>query len=172
MLLFEIGFPEVQGILTVVLFGFIFYLMIELKALRREVNLKRPSTADNSLLQLQAYERLTLFTNRISLKNIVNRMYVASLNANEFQAGMIETINGEYEHNLTQQNYVTPEIWKALTKMKDQNKLIINQLSSSLPPHATAMDLSKMLLQYADEPNAELNSVVLQAIQYEVKKLV
>lgn len=172
MLLFEIGFTEIQGILMVILFGISFYVLIELKKLRGEVNLKRPPSADNSLLQLQAYERLTLFTNRISLKNIVNRMYSTTLSAAELRAGLTESINGEYEHNLTQQNYVSAEIWKAVTNMKDQNKLIINQLASTLPPTATAMDLSKMLLEYADMPNAEMGKIVLDAIQYEVKKLV
>ena len=172
MLLFEVGFPEIQGILTVVLFGFIFYLMTELKKLRSEVNLKRPPTVDNSVLCLQAYERLTLFTNRVSLKNLINRLHSNQLSAEELQAGCIESIRSEYEHNLTQQNYVHPEIWKAVTNLKDQNIFIINQLAASLPSGSGAIELSTVILQYADSPNAELSPVVLQAIQFEVKKII
>ena len=172
MLLFEVGFPEIQGILTVIIFGCIFYLLTELKKLRAEVDVKRPPSADNSVLRLQAYERLTLFTNRITLKNLVNRLHSNDLSALELQAGFIEAIKSEFEHNLTQQNYVNPEVWKAISNLKDQNTFIINQLAATLPPGANAMDLSKIILQYADAPNAELGLIVLDAIQYEVKKLV
>jgi hypothetical protein len=136
------------------------------------VDLKRPPTADNSGLCLQAYERLTLLANRITLKNLVNRFHSNELSASELQAGCIEAIRSEYEHNLTQQNYVHPEVWKGVTNLKDQNIFIINQLASTLPPGSGAIDLSSMILQYADSPNAELGPIVLQAIQYEVKKLV
>ena len=172
MLLFEVGFTEIQGILIVVLFGITFYVMMELKTLRREVNLKRPVTTDNSHLSLQAYERLTIYTNRVSLKNLITRLHSNNLTAYELQAGCLDALRSEYEHNLTQQNYVSPEIWKAVTNLKDQNTFIINQLAATLPPGASAMDLSRIILQYADTENAELSDIVLQAISYEAKKLI
>jgi hypothetical protein len=128
--------------------------------------------ADNSLLRLQAYERLTLLTDRIALKNLVTRMHDTQYSATELAAGLIQTIRTEYEHNITQQNYVNPEVWKAVTNLKDQNIYIINELAGSLPPNATALDLSRNILQYTTADNAELSSIVLNAIQYEVKKLV
>jgi hypothetical protein len=67
---------------------------------------------------------------------------------------------------------VNPEVWKAVTNLKDQNIYIINELAGSLPPNATALDLSRNILQYTTADNAELSSIVLNAIQYEVKKLV
>ena len=172
MLLFEVGFTEIEGILIVVLFGITFYVMMELKTLRREVNLKRPAAPDNTHLCLQAYERLTIYANRISLKNLISRLHSNNLTATELQAGCVEAIRTEYEHNLTQQNYVNPEVWKAVTNLKDQNTFIINQLAATLPPGAGAMDLSRIILQYADTENAELSAIVLQAISFEAKKLI
>jgi hypothetical protein len=172
MLLFEIGFVEIQGMATVILFGLIFYLMTDLRMLRREVRAKQPATAGNSLMPLQAYERLTLLADRITLKNLVARMHSAVLTAAELQAGLVETIRNEYEHNITQQIYINPEVWKAVTKMKEQNIFIINQLADALPPRANALDLSNLILEYSSNNNAELAPIVLDAIQYEVKKLV
>ena len=172
MLLFEVGFVELQGIATVILFGLVFYLIMELRTLKREIRAKQPATAGNSLLPLQAYERLTLLADRISIKNLVTRMHSTSLTAAELQAGLVETIKSEYEHNITQQIYINPEVWKAVNNMKEQNVYIINQLASALPPQANAVDLSKLLLEYSATNNAELSSIVLDAIQYEVKKLV
>jgi hypothetical protein len=171
MLLFEVGFVEIQGIATVILFGLFVYLMTELRILRREIKAKQPAAAGNNLLPLQAYERLSLLADRISLKNLVSRIHTTGLSASELQAGLVETIRNEYEHNITQQIYIKPEVWKAVTNMKEQNIFIINQLAGTLPPTAYALDLSKMILEYASNNNAELGPVVLDAIQFEVKKL-
>ncbi len=174
MLLFDVGFPEIQGILTVVIFGLLFYLLTELRQLRSSINSKQPATvpAGNGLLPLQAYERLTLLADRISLKNLVTRMHSTNFTTAELQAGLVETIRTEYEHNITQQIYINPEVWKAVTNMKEQNIFIINQLAAALPPQSNAVELSKLILEYSANKDAELGSIVLDAIQYEVKKLV
>ena len=178
MILLEITLQDMQtiliifGILLVLLLGLIVYLMTEFKSLKSTVDLKRPVAADNSVLRLQAYERLTLLTDRISLKNLVTRMHDTQFSARELAAGLIESIRREYEHNITQQNYVNPEVWKAVTNLKEQNIYIINELTGSLPPNATALDCSRTILQYTTADNAELSGIVLNAIQYEVKKLI
>ena len=99
-------------------------------------------------------------------------MHSTVLNVAELQAGLVEAINNEYEHNVTQQIYINPDVWKAITKMKEQNIFIINQLAASLPQQANAIELSKLILEYSSNENSELSPVVLDAIQYEVKKLV
>jgi hypothetical protein len=63
-------------------------------------------------------------------------------------------------------------VWNAVTRLKDQNIYIINQLAATLPPNATAIDLSKRLLEYSMTQNAELNKVVLDALRYEASKII
>ena len=178
MILLEITMQDMQtiliifGIVLVMLLGILVYLMSEFKSLKATVDLKRPAAPDNSLLRLQAYERLTLLADRMSLKNLVTRMHDTQYSATELAAGLIETIRTEYDHNITQQNYVNPEVWKAVTNLKEQNIYIINELTASLPPDASALDFSRTILQYTTADNAELSSIVLSAIQYEVKKLI
>ncbi len=178
MILLEFTLQDVQtilivlGIVIVLLIGSLFFLLTEFRSLKSTIDQKRPATADNSLLRLQAYERLTLLADRISLKNLVTRMHDTQYSARELAAGLIQTIRTEYEHNITQQNYVNPEVWKAMTNLKDQNIYIINELAGTLPPNATALDLSRNILQYTTSDNAELSGIVLNAIQYEVKKLI
>ncbi|UEG48796.1 hypothetical protein LK994_09120 [Ferruginibacter lapsinanis] len=171
MLLFEVSFQEVTGIAIVFIIGMIVYLLMELKTIRRELKAKQPA-ANNSLLPLQAYERLSLLTDRITLKNLVTRMHAAGYTAEELKAGLTQSIREEYEHNITQQIYVNPEVWKAVTNLKEQNIYIINQLATALPPQAPAVELSKLILEYSSGTNAELSSIVLDAIQFEVKKII
>ena len=118
MLLFEVGTIEIQGIAIVLIFGLLFYLLTELRSVRREIAQKQPVKIVNGPLMLQAYERLALLTDRISLKNLITRMHTNILTVAELQAGLIETIRNEFEHNTTQQIYINTEVWKAITNLK------------------------------------------------------
>jgi len=123
-------------------------------------------------LQLQAYERLILLTDRIALPNLISRVNNQGLNAREMQLLLTQAIRQEFEHNITQQIYVSPEAWEAVRNFKDQNVLVINQVSSFLPPEASGHDLSKSLLEVTlQNPKASLHSVVAEALSFEAKKL-
>jgi len=123
-------------------------------------------------LQLQAYERLILLTDRIALPNLINRLNQQGLSATEMQILLMQATKQEFEHNITQQIYVSPEAWDALRNFKEQNLLVINQVASFLPQDATGMDLNKSLLEVLiQNPKASLQNIVSDALSYEAKKL-
>lgn len=127
----------------------------------------------SSQLKLQAYERLVLLTDRIALPNLISRMNVGGLNAREMQLLLIQTIKQEFEHNVTQQLYVSAPAWEAVKNLKEQNMLIINQVGSFLPVNATGADLNKALMDLLMEnPQASLNTIVSEALSFEAKKVI
>ena len=124
-------------------------------------------------MQVAAYERLTLFAERTKLNSLVNRLYDSSLSARQMQQVLLNNIREEFDHNVTQQLDIKPELWEAISKMKDQNAYIINQLAALAPPNATALDLNKKILDFnLGHPDATMNKLVLDALQFEVKNLV
>lgn len=138
-----------------------------------ELEQQAEKTSGNTGLQLAAYERLTLLTERLKLNNLASRLTQSGMTARDIQQAMLGSIREEVEHNITQQIYVKKEIWDALMKMKEQNSFIINQVATSLPESATALDFSKQLVQFAlENPNATLNALVLDAIRHEAQQLV
>jgi hypothetical protein len=123
-------------------------------------------------LQLQAYERLILLTDRIALPNLIQRAHQPGLSAREMQSLLTMSIRQEFEHNITQQIYVSAEAWDAVRNYKDQNTLIVNQVASFLPEEAMAGDLNRQLLDLlVQNPKASLQNVVSEALSYEAKKL-
>ena len=62
-------------------------------------------------------------------------------------------------------------MWKAITKLRDQNIFIINQIAATLPADAAAIELSKSLIEYTMTNNAEINKIVLEALHYESQKI-
>jgi len=128
--------------------------------------------AGHRQLQLQAYERLILLTDRIALPNLIQRVHQPGLSAREMQSLLTLSIRQEFEHNITQQIFVSPEAWDAIRNYKDQNTLIINQIASFLPEDATGNDLNRQLLDLPmQNPKASLQNIVSEALSFEAKKL-
>lgn len=128
------------------------------------------TSKDGNKLKLQAFERLTLYAERTSLKNLVSRTSTTGLSVIDMQLAFQEIIKSEYEYNVSQQLYVEADMWKAITNLKDQNIYIINQIAATLPSDANGIELSKRILEYTTNNNAELSSIVLEALRYEAKK--
>ena len=125
-------------------------------------------------LQLQAYERLVMLAERIAIPNLISRanQQHQGLNAKQMQLLLIESIKQEYEYNTTQQIYVSPTAWEAIKNLKDQNIYIINQIGTTLPDAASGTDLNRRLLEYMmNSKKGALHEVVLEALNYEAKKI-
>ena len=131
---------------------------------------KKP--AYNATLQLQAYERLTILAERISLKNLISRVSSANMQAAVYHSLLVESIKQEYEYNLSQQLYVSAQAWQAVTNLKEQNIFILHRLAHTLPDSATGMDLSKRIIELLDaDPKTSLHTIVLDALRYEARQV-
>ena len=78
-------------------------------------------------LRLQAYERITLFLERIDPNKLLVRVKPFSDSKDEYENLLVKNIEQEFEHNLTQQIYVTPECWNLVNAAKNATINIIRQ---------------------------------------------
>lgn len=150
--------------------AFIFYIQ------RKEVNnpqIVKSSNPQNVQLQLQAYERLALLTDRIALPNIISRLNISGVSGKEMQQLLIQNIKQEFEHNITQQIYVSNDAWKAVKNLKDQNLLIINQIGKDLPQTALGIDLSKRILEVIGNHDVgQLHEIASEIVRIEASKII
>jgi len=131
-----------------------------------------PESFSTRPLQLQAYERLVLLCERISLPSLISRVSQPGLSAREMQLYLNETIKQEYEYNASQQIYVSTLAWDAVRNLRDQSMLIINQISTILPPDAKASDLNKQLLEVIiNQQDKALHAIVLETLNFEAHQL-
>lgn len=164
----------VQNIILGAIFLFfiaIAWLLAEFKGMKDEMRERFGINNETIKLKLQAYERLTLYAERSSLKNLVSRTPASGLNVVDLQLALIDTLRSEYEYNVSQQIYLTSDMWKAVVNLKDQHIYIINQLAATLPSQANGIELSKRILEYAATANSDLSTIVLEALRYEAKKV-
>jgi hypothetical protein len=170
MELLQIKLDDIQAALAFISTIAFVWLLIEFNGMKDAIKEKTGLSNEALRLKLQAYERLSLFAERAGLKNLVGRTSITGESAAHVHEVMINELRSEYEYNVTQQVYVSTELWAAITKLRDQNIYIINQLYAGLPSTATGMELCKRILEYSMNPNAELNHIVLEALQYEARK--
>lgn len=98
---------------------------------RRRFLLKKDLQTTSLPLRLQAYERLTLFLERISPNKLLLRVKPMSSNKNDYEALLIESIQQEMEHNLTQQIYVSEKCWGVITTAKAATVQLIRKANLS-----------------------------------------
>ncbi len=153
---------------SVIVSSLAFYLLIK----KDKVSQKKQPDFTTKPMQLQAYERLVILAERIALPNLIGRLNQQDLSVKEMQLLLLSNIKQEFEHNFSQQIYVTQTAWQSLQKLKDQNMLIVNQVAQTLPTNATSFDLSRTILELIlkQEKNA-LHLIVLDALNFEARKL-
>ena len=134
-----------------------------------ETAMSDPSTKP---LKLQAYERLVILCERISLPNLISRVNQPDFSAREMQFMLVENIKQEFEYNASQQIYVSQQAWEAVRNLRDQSLLIINSIGKTLPSGARANDLNKGLLEaIMNQENAALHTLALATLNDEAKKI-
>jgi hypothetical protein len=113
-------------------------------------------------IRLQAYERMCLFLERMSPNNLVIRLNDNKMPARQLQALMLTDIREEYNHNVSQQVYMSEEAWNFVKTAKEDLITTINTAADSLPEDASGMDLAKRLFQdMMDKPNDPINDALV-----------
>ena len=164
-------FENIQVVFMLLCIAIILMIYNEVTKLKKRIHSIPSPNVEGNKLKLQAIERLSLYVERCGLNNLVARTEIAGLSASEVHQILVETIKAEYEYNLSQQIYINTEVWNAVTKMKDQNIYVLNHIAANLHPGASAIDLSKLIIEYSMTPNADLNKLVLEALQFEAQKI-
>jgi len=129
MILAEITFIDVLihliyfTIPALLVFGITYFLMQKMMTEQQKLRileLKKQQNEQITPVRLQAYERLTLFLDRTSLDNLVLKLSKRGQSANQLRHELMQTVQSEYNHNISQQIYVSNEAWEMITAVKEQ----------------------------------------------------
>jgi hypothetical protein len=112
------------------------------------LDLKKAINSQTLPLRLQAYERLVLFTDRINPANLLIRLNGPAYSAAELHSLIVADIRNEYQHNVTQQIYVSDRAWMVTKRVKEDTLSLVNNAVKALPETATGLDLGKILLNH------------------------
>lgn len=157
---------------TVIFFSgwYVIRTYLDERSNRQYLELKKTAQQQILPLRLQAYERMILFLERINPANMLIRLNETGLSARQLQQRIHTEVRQEFQHNLAQQLYISSHSWKIVNKIKEDTIAMINNAANGLPEHATATDMSRIILAHLaahdeDNPYTTALAIVKQDIQ-------
>jgi hypothetical protein len=138
------------------------YLQGELKKQRQEYFLPT---------RLEAYQRAILLMERIHPNSLVMRLHNPGLPAKALQIEFIKSIREEYDHNVAQQLFVSPEGWQMIKNSKEDIIKLINAAGEQMSPTATGLDLSSKIFEMLAQLKQLPSEVTVEFLKKEFQQL-
>ncbi|GAA4457576.1 hypothetical protein GCM10023189_28550 [Nibrella saemangeumensis] len=144
-------------------------LLLERDADRYRYEVQNRYTEAVIPIRLQAYERMVLFLERISPNNLLPRLGNSATTALEFQQLLLQEIREEFNHNLSQQVYMSQHAWDHIQLALNEVMSLVNQAAANVAADAAPIELSKkifgQIIDQGQQPTAEALRVVKSEIQ-------
>jgi hypothetical protein len=165
--LLEIVKDVLPAVIVAGLAYYFFQLFFKNENNRRKFQLQKEFQKETLPLQLQAFERLALFLERINPAKILIRVAPYNDNANDYEALIIHTIEQEFEHNLAQQIYVSDNCWTIINTAKNTTIQLIRKSNTE---GCNAQQLRENILSKMIDIQPPTHAA-LQYLKTEVKQL-
>ena len=122
-------------------------------------------------IRLQAYERVVLFLERNSPNNLVIRTNKPNMTAFELQTSLIKTIRDEFDHNLSQQLYISAQAWDLVKNAKEDLIKTINTAASQTQENSTSANLGQIIFELSLKQKNSPNKIALDFLKKEIKTI-
>lgn len=136
---------------------------------KRAVDVKLANQAVLTPIRLQAYERMVLFLERINPNSMVMRLNKTG-SAGVFQQELLKTVRAEFEHNLSQQIYMSSKSWDAILKAKEETIKLINVASTRVNADASAMDFAQAVIMVSSQLSELPTKAAIDALKKEIAR--
>jgi len=123
-------------------------------------------------IKLQAYERIVLFLERISLESLIVRTNSQGMSAAQLHTALLNNIRSEFEHNLSQQIYMSQQAWEVVKNARSNTIKIINTEFEKAAENTTSLELSRKLLERLMEIEKEPTKAAIEYIKNEVARMI
>ena len=149
------------------------FLKNEQDLVRLKIAADRKAVSDKLVIthKLQAFERMALFLERINPPNLITRNIVAGQKARELQTKLLQAVREEYEHNMSQQVFLSTTSWELIKRAKEEIISLINKsMTSDMVDKDAAMYARQILTMgfgYEEDPVER----ALQSIRKEMEDL-
>lgn len=139
---------------------------------RKQLAIFRENSKGMIQMRLQAYERLTIFVERMHPNSMISRYYVTGATAQDIQLSMVQGIRAEFEHNISQQLYVSPQTWQTVKTVMEQEITMLNRIGASFQMGDSGQLFVQRLSEYVLTTEETLpTSIALDQLNKEAKIL-
>ena len=121
--------------------------------------------------RVEAYQRALLLMERIHPNSLVMRLHNAGLPAKALQAEFLKAIREEYDHNVAQQLFISPQGWQMVKNSKEETIKIINIAGNQMEATSTGLDLSAKIFEIVAEVGQLPTEITVEYLKKELQEL-
>ena len=147
---------------------YLFKLQLQSEEKRKILQLKQDSKNIITPLRLQAYERIILYLERINPSSIVVRLNNPALNVTQFQMMLLSTVRSEFDHNLSQQLYISSFGWSVIKNAKEEVVKLVNLAAAKVAPDAPSSELASKIFEVLVETQQNPTDYALEVVKKEI----
>jgi hypothetical protein len=144
--LYEVIRYTVPSLVVLATAYYLLKMFLEKEAEKTQMQMRLDVQKITLPVRMQAYERLVLLLERIEPAGLLVRTNQPGMNASQLQSALIQTIRSEFEHNLSQQVYISTKAWEMVRNAREETIKRVNTAAMKLTPEATSADLASLIL--------------------------
>lgn len=154
---------------ALIVFATVYFMMkryLDMQYSTEVLRFKQEQIKNTLPVKLQAYERMAMFCERISLDNLSYRLGSQNIDAKSLSNAMLIAIQQEFEHNMSQQVYISEKLWQIITLAKDQMQSVITTAAAD----QSIGNSPAALVQKATQLQKEMGGNPVQTAKKAIKK--
>lgn len=136
-----------------------------------QIDLKKERQAFFLPSRVEAYQRAVLLMDRISPNSLIMRLHNPGLPAKMMQAELLKAIREEFDHNVAQQIFISPQAWQMVKNSKEETIKIINMAGGQMDATSMSMDLSAKVFEIAAEIGELPTEITIEYLKKELQEL-
>ncbi|HPQ08515.1 MAG TPA: hypothetical protein PK995_04745 [Bacteroidia bacterium] len=138
---------------------------------RKEAELKKQIASQITPMKIQAYERMVIFLERLNPNSLVLRVNKHNMTNKQLHHALIQSIKQEYEHNLSQQLFISNGAWELIKTAKEETIKLINIAYSKVQPDNSSNELSLTIINIASSIDKKLpHEIALEYLKKEASQ--
>ena len=162
---------SIPTLLVVMVAYILLYQFFKTEREKRDVELKKENMPVITSTRLRAYERLTLLLERMNPNNMLVNTTASYQTCLDLQANLLTTIRREFEHNYSQQIYVSELLWEEIVEARENLIQLINTCAAQCKADEPASKLATIIVEVFNIPDETALDAALRTLKAEVKEL-
>jgi predicted Zn-dependent peptidase len=136
---------------------------------RRNFELRKNSSSTITPIRLRAYERLILVMERTTPATLILNVAKPGMTNLEFHSQLLASIRQEFSHNLSQQIYVSDEVWNYVRSTQESLLQLINMCAAKCNPNDSASGLAELIIQVYGASEQTPTELAIDKLKKEVR---
>ncbi len=171
MVMTEILQITIPALLVLVMAYIILDKMLKNDQNRRNYELRKSSLTATIPLRLRAYERLMLVIERTTPNKIIINIIQPEMTCFGLQAQLLSNIREEFSHNVSQQIYVSSELWTVIRATEESLIKLINMCASQFAPEMPAAALAERIIEIYTQSEKSPGEIATEMLKKEVREM-